>query len=74
MFLSDFKAEFPDKDIWIFAGETFDEAILSPIKRKILKKCDVMVDGPFIKEQYDPDLAFRGSKNQRIINLHERDF
>ena len=37
----------------------------------ILEKCDYLVDGTFIQEQYDPDLEFRGSSNQRIINLKE---
>ena len=72
IFIDDFKNEFPDKDIWVYAGDTFEELIISPIKRRILKKCDVLVDGRFIKEQYDPDLAFRGSANQRIINLKEK--
>ena len=72
IFIDDFKKEFPDKDIWIYSGDTFEQLILSPIRKRILKKCDVLVDGPFIKEKYDPDLAFRGSTNQRIINLKEK--
>jgi organic radical activating enzyme len=67
-----FKKEFPDKDIWIYSGDTFETLMQSPIKRRILKKCDVLIDGPFIQEQYDPDLAFRGSSNQRIIDLKEK--
>ena len=38
-----------------------------PIKKSILGLCDVMVDGTFKLELYDRDLAFRGSKNQRIL-------
>lgn len=57
------------KDIWIYAGDTFEEAMQHPIKKSILGLCDVMVDGTFKLELYDRDLAFRGSKNQRIINL-----
>lgn len=72
IFIDDFKKEFPDKNIWVYSGDTFEELIISPIKKRILKKCDVLVDGRFIKEQYDPDLAFRGSSNQRIINLKEK--
>jgi anaerobic ribonucleoside-triphosphate reductase activating protein len=72
IFIDDFKKEFPDKDIWIYSGDTFETLMQSPIKRRILKKCDVLVDGPFIQEQYDPDLAFRGSSNQRIIDLKEK--
>lgn len=69
MFISEFKNDFPDKDIWIYSGGYFEELIQHRIIRKILSKCDVLVDGPFIKEQYDPDLSFRGSSNQRIIYL-----
>jgi anaerobic ribonucleoside-triphosphate reductase activating protein len=69
VFIDDFKKEFPDKDIWVFAGDTIEELVLTPIKRRILKKCDVLVDGRFVKSLYDPDLAFRGSRNQRIIDL-----
>lgn len=71
IFLKTLKEEFPEKDVWIFAGETYEEAMTSPIKRKILEKCDVMVDGPFIMALKDPDIPFRGSKNQRIINLKQ---
>ena len=42
---------------------------LHPIKKEIMDLSDVMVDGPFILALRDPDLAFRGSSNQRIINL-----
>ena len=69
IFIDDFKKEFPEKDIWIFAGDTIETLVLSPIKKRILKKCDVLVDGSFIQAKYDPDLAFRGSTNQRIIDL-----
>ena len=72
IFIDDFKKEFPDKDIWVFSGDTIETLVLSPIKKRILQKCDVLVDGPFIQAQYDPDLAFRGSSNQRIINLKEK--
>lgn len=70
IFINDFKQEFDvTKDIWIYSGDTLENLWLSPIKRKILQKCDVLVDGPFVKSVYNPDLAFRGSKNQRIIDL-----
>ena len=71
IFLKIFREEFHDKDVWIFAGETYEEAITSPVKRNILEKCDVMVDGPFKIELKDPDIPFRGSKNQRIIDLKQ---
>ena len=70
------KERFPEKDIWIYTGDVIENIVLrsdlsSKLKSDILEKCDYLVDGPFIKEQYDPDLEFRGSSNQRIINLKE---
>ncbi|MGN1164778.1 MAG: anaerobic ribonucleoside-triphosphate reductase activating protein [Candidatus Ornithospirochaeta sp.] len=64
------------KDVWIYSGFTFEELVgtvpsraFSPISRKILEKCDVLVDGKFMKEEKDISLQFRGSRNQRIIDL-----
>lgn len=69
MFITEFKHDFPEKDIWIYSGGVFEELVEKRIIRKILSKCDVLVDGPFVKDLYDPDLAFRGSSNQRIMYL-----
>jgi anaerobic ribonucleoside-triphosphate reductase activating protein len=55
--------------IWIYSGYTFEEAITDRYKANCLKLCDVLVDGRFIKELRDLTLAFRGSSNQRIIDL-----
>lgn len=68
-FLKEFKTKFPEKNIWIYSGATYDSDILHPIKKEIIEICDVMVDGPFIIQLLDPDLAFRGSTNQRIIDI-----
>ena len=43
----------------------------APAKRKLLEICDYLVDGPFILAEADKTLQFRGSKNQRIINVQE---
>ena len=66
-----FKTSFPDKDIWIYSGDTFEECMLIPEKRDIVLQCDYMVDGVFKIDQLDLSLPFRGSKNQRIINIKE---
>ena len=66
-----FKTNFPDKDIWIYSGDTFEECMLIPEKRNIVLQCDYMVDGVFKIDQRDLSLPFRGSKNQRIINIKE---
>ena len=75
-FIDKYKERFPEKDIWIYTGDELYTIVMmsdlsSRLKIKILEKCDYLVDGPFIKELYDPDLEFRGSSNQRIINLKE---
>ena len=59
------KAEFPDKDIWLYTGNRLEEVASSPL----LSYVDVVVDGPFLEAEKDAGLAFRGSRNQRIIDL-----
>jgi anaerobic ribonucleoside-triphosphate reductase activating protein len=63
--------KFPDLKIWIYSGRTFEENIKDTYKKECLVLCDVLVDGRFIEEQKDLTLAFRGSRNQRIIDLNE---
>lgn len=75
------KEKFSQKDIWLYTGYTltitdFDTSIdcgfdNAAIRNYILAMCDVVVDGPYIDEQRDVTLAFRGSKNQRIIDVKE---
>ena len=57
-----------NKDIWCFTGFTF-ESLIQDDQRELLANIDVLVDGPFIERLKDPDLLFRGSSNQRIINV-----
>jgi anaerobic ribonucleoside-triphosphate reductase activating protein len=59
------------KDIWVYTGYVIDD-LLKLNKDEILDYIDVLVDGEYIEEQRDVSLAFRGSKNQRIIRLRER--
>ena len=64
-FLKRVREELPGKDIWIYTGYTLEELQ----GRELLRYADVLVDGPFVEEQKDAGLAFRGSRNQRIIHL-----
>ena len=64
-FLDRVRAELPDKDIWLYSGCTYETLR----GRRILERADVLVDGPFLEEQKDAGLAFRGSRNQRILRL-----
>lgn len=67
------KQSAPDKDIWCFTGYTLEQLLSDGSKmkyaRKILELVDVLVDGPFIQEQKNLALKFRGSTNQRLIDI-----
>jgi len=57
-----------NKDIWCYTGFMF-ESLIQYDQRELLDNIDVLVDGPFIEHLKDPDLLFRGSSNQRLINV-----
>lgn len=59
-----------DKTIWCYTGFTYETILKNKRLSQILPWIDVLVDGPFIQEQRDTELLFRGSSNQRIIYLH----
>jgi anaerobic ribonucleoside-triphosphate reductase activating protein len=61
------KERFPHKDIWLYTGYTIEQ--LKGIQLDILHYVDVLVDGPFEIDKRDTTLPFRGSSNQRIIDL-----
>ena len=60
------------KTIWCWTGFTLEEIEADAHLAQMLPWLDVLVDGPFILEQRDTELLFRGSPNQRIIYLHEK--
>lgn len=64
-FLKRVREELPEKDIWLYTGYRLETVSDSPMLRLV----DVIVDGPFIESEKDAGLAFRGSRNQRIIHL-----
>lgn len=79
-----FKKDFPDKTVWIWSGYTWEELqnrtepisdfgllYLDVITRAILNVADVLVDGRFMLEQRDLNLKWKGSKNQRIIDVQK---
>lgn len=77
------KSECPDKMIWCYSGYTWEQ-IFPPVtpylnlsqaeitRQNVVKSCDILVDGRFVEEEKDLSLEFRGSKNQRIIDVKER--
>ena len=75
-FLLSFRDRFPDKTIWCYSGFTFEEITgkkesraYTDISRRVLELMDVLVDGRFVEEKKDISLVFRGSSNQRIIDV-----
>lgn len=68
-FVRKVKAMFPSKDIWCYSGYTFEQLISQ--KSILLNSIDVLVDGKFEIETKSIDLKFRGSKNQRIIDVQK---
>lgn len=69
------RKQYPNKSIWAFSGYLFDKDILSgrlgpwEITREYISYLDVLVDGPFIQEKKNLSLRFRGSSNQRLIDV-----
>ena len=71
------KANNPKKNFWLYTGFTYEELhnptcrAYNPDIDKLLEPFDVMVDGRFVEELKDISLRFRGSSNQRIIDLNK---
>lgn len=69
------RKKYPDKSIWAFSGYVFDKDILSgrlgpwEITKEFLSYLDVLVDGPFVEAKKNLSLRFRGSENQRLIDV-----
>lgn len=83
--IKEIKEKFPDKTIWLYSGYTYEQTMwpvitddFNPIKdeliskkREIIQLCDVLVDGEYIDEQRDITLKWRGSANQRVIDVQK---
>ncbi len=57
------------KTIWCYTGFVFEDLVADKKYAELLSLIDVLVDGPYIQSLRDPDLPFRGSSNQRIIEI-----
>lgn len=65
-----FKEE-SDKTLWIYSGYTWEEILADPDKKELLEYADVLVDGLFVAALKDLTLRFRGSSNQRVIDVQK---
>lgn len=63
-----FKEKFPNKDIWLWTGFKFEDAIKDSKRKFILRNIDVLIDGQFEEDKKDLTLKWRGSSNQRVID------
>ena len=74
-FIRKFKNLYPNKDIWAYTGYIYEKDLLQPSRayyegtKELLSYIDVLVDGPFILAQKDISLKFKGSTNQRLIDV-----
>lgn len=63
-----FKKNYPNKDIWVWSGFLFDKDLKD---KEILNYIDVLVDGPFVEDLKNPMLKWKGSSNQRVIDVQK---
>lgn len=81
LLMKEIKEKFPTKDVWLYTGYTWEQIfptvcldmfnVNNMYRKSVVEMCDVLVDGPYIEEQRDITLKFRGSKNQRLIDVKE---
>ena len=60
-----------DKTIWCYTGYRYEDLLRHPVRRALVELCDVLVDGPYIEAERDLTLHFRGSRNQRVIDVRQ---
>lgn len=66
MLVKAFKERFPEKTVWVWSGYTFEDYLS---KQDAIKYVDVIVDGQYKDELHNPKLSWRGSENQRVIDV-----
>ena len=77
--LRKFKEKYPQKTVWLYTGNLYEELMgemgehrsYLPITAELLSLVDVLVDGRYVEEEKSLGLRFRGSKNQRVIDMNE---
>ena len=63
-----FKEKYPNKDLWVWSGFIFDENMR---KKEVFKYIDTLVDGQYVDGLHNPTLKWRGSSNQRVIDVQK---
>lgn len=70
-FVQKLRSEVDGVTVWIYSGFLYEEIKQNEEMAELLKQCDVLVDGEFVLEQRDITLAYKGSQNQRIIDVQK---
>ena len=68
-FVKRIKEELPSKNIWCYTGYVLEDLLENEIQKELLSLIDVLIDGKFVKELYNPNLKWKGSANQRVIDV-----
>ncbi len=75
-FVRNFRALYPQKTVWCYSGYTYEQLSGQEVSRgrcevtdELLRLLDVLVDGPYIEAQHDISLRFKGSTNQRLLDM-----
>ena len=63
-----FKEKFPNKNLWAWSGYLFDKDLKD---KDVVKYLDVLVDGQYVDELHNPTLKWKGSANQRVIDVQQ---
>lgn len=63
-----FKEKYPDKTVWAWTGYLFDEYLSD---KEVCRSLDVVVDGQYVEELHNPSLKWKGSSNQRVIDVQK---
>ena len=64
----EFKEKYPNKNLWVWTGFKFDDNLK---QKEVMKYIDVLVEGQYVDELHDPKLKWRGSSNQRVMDIKE---
>lgn len=67
--VKELKEIYPHLNIWIYSGYLFEQILANEKQRQVLSMCDVLVDGKFEIAKFDKSLEWRGSSNQRVIDI-----
>lgn len=76
--IMEIRALYPKKDIWLYTGWTWEsifdrthDILYDNIREQVIRLCDVVVDGPYVERLKDITLKWRGSSNQRVIDVQK---